>query len=515
MKHFRKNYLDVNLFIPMVLLAMMTIFSCSKDKGPQFDTPTLSLGGSEIVEGKIGTKVSIPLNINAGGGAKAVVVFKGGGFLSEIPINRDATQYVYETEVIPTSSGEGDLIEYEFLVSNLDNTDSERVKATIKVETYDKITIGSTSVYVIDVPNEGIVSAGTTIKLIKGRNYYIGESINFAAGSKLTIEEGVQVYMNADASTPIEITIAGEADVVGTATNPVVFTSSKTLLPNGDPQPGDWVTFRLDGTGPSSNNGRVNYLRMEYAGNRAFRLADVGSATNISHIQVFKASGEGVMFSGSADGNARVKYIVATDCEGGSYRLDNTYGGYMQFVIAVSSEHYGAELDDFQLRTQSSGPRIANVTILGPGSGVSNTHGIRYRETTRAHVYNAIVAQFPRRAVRVAPIDASNNVPVEPNDWANSAVFAHSHVFDIGSQSFRERGELFGPGASTPDYHNSTTAIAGIGVADFVPDAEQTSTFNPSTINSFFASAPYVGAVRNANEDWTKGWVKNPDGSIR
>lgn len=508
MKQSKQMYSYTKLYIPIAALVMLLVFSCSKDSnGPRYDNPSISLGIDDVIDAKVGTRVSVPINFNAGGGAKSVVVFRNGGFLTEINVDANANQYTYETEALPGSLTEGEELEYGFLISNLDGTDSETVNLTIRAELYDKVTIGSETLYELDFPSDGIISGGTIVKMIQGRNYYLNRSVNFDVGSEVHIDEGVHVYMDAEAAEPIEFVINGEANIVGTSSTPVVFTSSKTLLPSGDPQAGDWGLFRMNGTGSGSDNGTVNYLRIEYAGDRAFRLVGVGSGTNLSHIQVFKSTTEGVMITG---GDARLKYVVATDCEGGSYRLGDDYEGEMQFVIAVSSEQY-ADNDDFSIRDQAK-PILANLTLLGPGQELSNTHGIRIRGTAEPKMYNTIVAQYPRRGVRVNEDDVDNNVPV--TDLNGPTVFAYSHVFDLNSQLFREKGEAFAPGA-TPDFHNSTDAIAGIGVADFVPDAEQSSTFDPSTLDAFFTDAPFVGAVRNDANDWTKGWVKNPDGSVR
>ncbi len=507
MKQFREKLVYTRLYMPIATLVMFLVLSCSKNDGPSYDTPTISLGVEDVIDAQVGTRVSVPISFNAGGGAKSVVVFKNGGFLTEININADATQYTYETEALPGSLTEGEELTYGFLVSNLDGTDSETVNLTIRAELYDKVIIGSATLYALDIPSDGIVAGGTIVKLIQGRNYYLDRSVTFDVGSEIHIEEGVHVYMDAEATTPIDFIIGGEANIVGTANAPIVFTSSNTLLSGSTPEAGDWNVFRIDGTGNGSDNGTVNYLRIEYAGDRAFRLSEVGSGTNLSHIQVFKATTEGVMIT---KGDAHLKYIVATDCEGGSYRLGDDYSGMIQFAIAVSSEHFG-ELDDFAIREQAK-PVLANLTLLGPGKDLSNTHGIRIRATAEPKIYNTVVAQYPRRGVRVNPDDADNNVVI--TDLNGPTVFAYSHVFDLNSQSFRDKAEAFEP-EEILDFHNSTDAIAGIGVADFVPDVEQASTFNPTTLGSFFTSAPFVGAVRNDAEDWTKGWVKNPDGSLR
>lgn len=508
MKKCKQTYSYTKLYMPIAALVMFLTFSCSKDSNtPRYDHPSVTLDIDDVIDAKVGTRVSVPISFNAGGGAKSVVVFRDGGFLAEIGVNADANQYTYETDALPGSLTEGEELVYGFLISNLDGTDSETVNLTIRAERYDKVTVGSGTLYELDVPSDGIVPGGEIVKMIQGRNYYLTSSVTFDVGSEVHIEEGVKVFMDAEATDPVEFIISGEANIVGTSSAPVVFTSSKTLLSGNEPQAGDWGVFRINGTGNGSDNGTVNYLRIEYAGDRAFRLSDVGSGTDLNHIQVFKSTTEGVMIT---NGDANIKHIVATDCQGGSYRLGNDYEGRIQFAIAVSSERY-SDNDDFAIREEAK-PILANLTLLGPGQELSNTHGIRIRGTAQPKIYNAIVSQYPRRGVRVNADDADNQVPI--TDLDGPTVFAYGHVFNLNSQLFREKGEAFAPGA-TPDFQNSTEVIAGIDVADFVPDGEQSSIFNPSTLGSFFTDAPFVGAVRNDAEDWTKGWVKNPDGSIR
>ena len=331
----------------------------------------------------------------------------------------------------------------------------------------------------------------------------------------------VHVYVKANPSAPIEIEVQGEAAVAGTAAAPVVFTSSGTLTSSSPAAPGDWTYFRLTGTGNSSNNGSVKYVRIEYGGDRAFRLSNVGAATQIDYVQVFKSSGQGVMIT---EGNAGAKHLVTTDCEGGSYRLGDTYSGNLQFLISVNTEYFD-ENDDFTIREDAS-PVISNVTMLGAGPDLDDdTHGMRMRANAKPKVYNTIVAEFPRRGLR-----GNDNLTV--TDMNGTAVFAYSFVFDVPKHPYRELAVPFagtfdavtGARLTNPFFNNVTNLldgdfeldkIAGIGINDFIPDAAQSSAFNPSSLGAFFSSADYVGAVKDANGDWTKGWVKNPDGSLR
>jgi len=54
------------------------------------------------------------------------------------------------------------------------------------------------------------------------------------------------------------------------------------------------------------------------------------------------------------------------------------------------------------------------------------------------------------------------------------------------------------------------TPIAGISTTSWMPSATQVSVFDPSTINSWFDNAAYVGAF-DGTTDWTAGWTDNLD----
>lgn len=502
-----------------ILMGMLFVaVSCDK-KEPQYATPAISVNGASNVELAPGETAEIKLTLSGDGGAKSVVVNKNGGFLREFPVHATAREFIYTTDPVPAGLEEGAEIKYSFILVNKNGIDSPETPVAIKVALYGKITVGTTELYNLNVGTDGIVLSGQHVKLVAGRNYFVPAALTFEAGSSLTIEEGVQVYMNADAPDAVGIEIAGEADIAGTADNPVVITSSKLLSDASSVVAGDWGRFALTGTGASSNNGKVSYLRLEYGGDRAFRLSGVGAATRIDHIQVYRSTGEGFMIT---DGNVQLQYLVATDCRGGSYRLGDKYEGKMQFVVSVSSERF-AENDDFAIR-EDAAPVISNVTLLGPGESVANTHGMRMRANAAPKVYNAVIAGFPRRGLR-----AQDNVTI--TDLSGTAVFAYSYIFNVKTDPYRDLASAFagtfdagGNRTANPFFNNATAksgknfvleSIAGIGVNDFIPDAEKTSDFNPKTLDAFFSDAPFAGAVKNEAGDWTKGWVKNPDGSIR
>ncbi len=504
-----------------VLVVVFLTLSCKKDsEKPILTDPIISLAGGERIDVKRGEPISVTFNLEADGGNKELLVFFGGGLLDRVALNSTAATYTYSNQTLGSDAAEGEEFEYEFALVNTQDTQSERIALTVVTVAYDEINVGGETLYDVEIPADGVVEGGESIKFINGRNYYLSSTLVFQDGASLTIEEGVHVYLKADPENPVSIDITAGADIqiAGSATNPVVITSEKSLTDNATP--GDWGTFTLRG-----NTGSIKYLRLEYGGDRNFRLNGAGSDILIEYVQVFKALEESLMIT---NGNTNLKYIVVTDnAEGSSVRIGDAYSGDIQFAIITASPEAvgGDERDEFDIRETSS-PRIANLTLIGPGVDEPNTHGMRIRASSSAKIYNTVVADFRRRGVRL-------NDQVVVTDLTGPTVFAYSYVFNVRTDPFRDdtnngnpfRGYLDDDGSLQNPFHNNVTGfeddkpilvtIPGIGVGSFIPDAAQTSAFDPTSLGSFFTSAPFVGAVKDEASDWTRGWVKNADGSLR
>jgi hypothetical protein len=518
----RRSVTPKSLWPLLLGLLLLTYTSCNRqdEPDPVFGAPQLSLSGDNSGMYKPGDPVSVTLNLNAEGGSKSLVVNRDGGFLEEITLDATASTYTYATETVPATAEEGDAIEYSFILVNQQDTESSPVEYTANVAVYDPVTIGTTEVYAVALPEDGIISEGQTVKFARGRNYFLAGPVSFAPGSRLEIEPGVTVYLNTEAD-PVSVVIDNaEAEIVGTSTEPIVMTSDKVLRGTA-PEPGDWGIFNIRGGGAGTSQGRIQYLRLEYPTARAFRLQNVGDGTEISYVQVYYANGEGFM---PTDGNVNMSHLVATNCRGGGFRLGDEYSGNIQYLIAVTSEA-SEEADDLSIRENSTAT-VSNATFIGPGADYpQNTHGIRLRASSQGKVYNTIVAEYPRRGVR-------GTDEIQVTDINGPTVFAHSYVFNVGNDPFANLALPFagtfdpqtGERLDNPFNNNITSittegytanAIPGIGVNDYVPEAETASEFNPTALGDFFQAAPFVGAIRNADEDWTRGWVKNPDDSIR
>jgi len=421
--------------------------------------------------------------------------------LETIALNATATSFTYNTQTVPSDASEGQEYIYQFLLADNANQESSRVDLTINAALYDEITIGSETLYDVTIPQDGIVATGTSIKFIAGRNYYITKPLSFDDGSSLTIEEGVTVYMKKPTEVDellIEITInpGSQISIIGTATNPVVLTSSATLT--GDPEPGDWERLDLDG----NSNGVIQYLRTEYA-EIGLRVDNCDDSNIIEYVTVFKSSDEGFYIT---DSNVNAKYLAAIETGDSNFRLGGEYSGNLQFLIAYN---VGGGEEAFYMRDDSN-TTLANVTAVGPGKETNlapdefENGGIRFRSPIGGKVYNAVITGMPDWGVRVQE--------VVPTDIDGTVVFAYSNVYENDSRNDDVDGDIFFDEAS---FNNSEDVIAGIATGSIVPTTEEVSSFDPSTLGSFFSAALFKGAIQDSSNDWTSGWVKNPDGTIR
>lgn len=505
-----------------ILMMALAIISCSSDDDAvqPADSPSLSIEGDNTAIIKVGETMTVNLNLTAPRGNKSLVVNKNGGLLEEIAINASQNSYTYTNQSVPDDAEEGEEHRLEFILVDQQNQESAPVTYTAFTAVYDEVSVSGEMLYDATVTMDGIVPSGTNMKLISGRNYFIGSSLTFEGGTSLTIEKGVTVYIDANAGQLIEITVDNGATVsiVGTATEPIVFTSSKVL--DGSAKAGDWERFRYGNV----KDGTFQYVRSEYA-TTGVRFGDADDSNTIDHIASYNAVGEGIYMT---NGNVNAKYLVAVNSEGGGFRLGDSYTGKLQFGISWISETFDSN-QELDIRETAS-PTLANFTLLGPGEDADNTHGVRLRTSSQGKIYNSLVAEFPRRGVRL-------NDDVNVTDLNGETIFAYSYVVNVPKDPFRDdtnngnpfQGYIDADDTFQNPFFNNITGldskgkpileddVPGIGVGDFIPDSPiaTKAAFDPKSINSWFTSVNYVGAIEDEANDWTVGWVKNPDGSIR
>jgi hypothetical protein len=492
------------ILVTVVILSVFSLTGCKEEIEPvDYAVPVIAIDGAESVILQIGTDISVPLTITSEDSINTLLVNKNGGFfeevdLSTLEITAGIISYTYTGQLVDEDAEEGAEIMYSFKVLNSENDESVSVDYTISVARFPVITIGSTDLYDLSAYADG------SLKLAEGRSYYTNSGLSFGdEGEELLIEPGVTIYMAGDT---VDVSISGTATVnaVGTASAPIVFTSINPLL-GEEAEVGDWDRFKIEGGGVGTNNGIIKYIRLEYSTD-GLVLSGVGSGTEVSYIQVFKTDAEGLYISQVGDVN--FDHVFVVDAPDRSFRIgDAGWGGFGQFLISWNLIN-AAEC--FYIRDGNNGVTLANVTTIGPGAdsevGDKDHAGIYMKGAFPVKVYNAAVTGMCDVGVKVGG-------DMEVTDLNGNAIISYTHVYGNNDRDGEGTEALWFTDAT---FNNSEVAIAGIDSTGFVPSTMQASEFDPASIEGgWFESAPFVGAIKDADNDWTLGWTRNPDGSLR
>ncbi len=312
------------------------------------------------------------------------------------------------------------------------------------------------------IVNGGAGSTGQTITLqgrinadtlLRKQNTYILKGLVYLVGNHtMTIEAGTIIkgsFTGGDVASLI-ITRGSKLNAIGSASEPIVFTSAS---PN--PQSGDWggivicgkapinTSFNsvtglyqveggidnangdgLAGSGdvlvpaaiPADNSGTLSYLRIEYAGYafqpdkeiNSLTLAAVGSGTTIDHIEVVYAKDDAFEWFG---GTVNCKYLIAYKTLDDDFDTDNGYSGKVQFglVIRDSLLADGSRSEAFESDNNASGttalPKttaiFSNITAIGPraaGNNIGNSNyrgAVHIRRNSGISIFNTIIIGWP------------------------------------------------------------------------------------------------------------------------
>jgi hypothetical protein len=390
---------------------------------------------------------------------------------------------------------------------------------------------------------------------------YVLEGYVFVTGGTLTIDAGTTVKgKNGSALT---ITKDATLSAVGTASQPIVFTSAATTPASGDwgglvmagkapinvtggtnniegfaSSYGDRIAY--GGTDATHNCGTLTYARIEYAGFalavdnelNGLTLTACGSQTVIDYVQVHLGLDDGIEIFG---GTVNIKHVVITQPDDDGLDWDLGWSGKAQFVVVqqkLGRGDKGIEADnnrnDNELLPRSA-PELWNVTLIGSdGAATDPQGGMHLRRGTAGKINNAIVAYFPKFAVDVDGVSSTNQFTDAGLQLSNtyfvkgtSSSAAWPANFDVGSGGTQNDC----PTVST--CLDEATSIGGAGTNHvdmdvMLGDAKSLTapSFKPAAISpvlagcgtpgaGFDASATFCGAI--GATDWTAGWTAYPN----
>ena len=313
----------------------------------------------------------------------------------------------------------------------------------------------NTNVRLCRMPNA--INTDLTLPFVSGVAYLLDGNVEVgvdvgptgtAAGgvrATLTIAAGVTIVANpADPANDVLLVNRGSMiNAVGTATQPIIFTSRQNLSATGtsDATQGQWGGVILlgqaptgvcrSGTGPNnaagtsttcentaegltttrlyggpdqaSNSGRMQFVQIRFTGIdisagggnelQGLTLGGTGSGTTLDHIQSHNSADDGIEIFG---GTTNLRYIALTGADDDGYDLDNGYRGLTQFLV-VAQRPNGSTSDSFTMEVDSNGsedllprtfPQISNFTFIHTAATVGT---LRLRGGTDIRLVNGVV----------------------------------------------------------------------------------------------------------------------------
>ena len=380
-------------------------------------------------------------------------------------------------------------------------------------------------------------------------NYYVLRGAVFVqAGATLNIQAGTRIIGESGSSGTLIVMRGGRINAIGTAAQPIVFTSDQ---PVGSRSRGDWGGLIINGRAPvnleggegegegdtgvyggtdeNDNSGTLRYVRVEFSGiefspdNELNGIAfqGVGRGTTVDFVQAHGSRDDAMeWFGGTVDGKHLVMSQAADDA------VDWTFGwrGRLQFIAVTQrgdDADNGIEADGNEFNnnaTPRSHPQIYNITLCGDpdrNEGGESPRGANLRRGTQFTIRNFLVTGFKTVGFQIS--DANTLAQVDNGSSQLGAGVAwgmptnmHSSVTTyINSGRFPNIRLGVEPGVSTaacsnhanPNFQPSGIAtLAGGQLAPILPPAD-----------GFFEVVTFIGAVPPAPEpNWMDGWTSFP-----
>ncbi|MCC6560895.1 MAG: hypothetical protein IT478_06025 [Xanthomonadales bacterium] len=377
--------------------------------------------------------------------------------------------------------------------------------------------------------------------LINGKTS-VGGGRNTQPGT-LTIEPGTLIQGLGQQIDYLVVQPGSKLYAEGTSTAPILFTGPTD-------SPGSWAglvlagnavnnsctgatpcAFEADsnitfgGSDDNDSSGSLRFVQIRYAGQvireneelNALTLLAVGRGTVIDHVHVHGGKDDGFeMFGGSVN----AKYLVGTAIEDDCLDFAEGYTGKIQYAYCkqtatASGDSNGVESDnkpnafDLLPRTQ---PRVANVTLIGVGSG---NEGVRIRRGSGGNYYNLVATGFGQECLNFndsATFTASGSAATPTSTgmltMSGSALGCATNFEDSGSDPFLVSAWYRGQSS------NSDGAAAALGLSGRFPAASSILLGSGVGVpgDSFFDTVNFKGAFSGVMTDWARGWTM--DGTL-
>lgn len=292
--------------------------------------------------------------------------------------------------------------------------------------------------------------------LDKDTIYVLLGDVRVNNGAELTIEAGTVIKGDKDSRGTLSIERGSRIIAAGTATAPIVFTSS---APVGSRQSKDWGGVNIFGNAPnnqsvnqtpegyptcvtppqyggtdcSDDSGVLTYVRIEFGGipssipnseKNGLTMYSVGNGTIIHHVQVSFGGDDSFEWFG---GCVNAHHLISFRTQDDDFDTDFGYQGSVIYGIAVrdprradNSTSNGFESDNNAAgdsKTPFTSATFSNFTLVGPYNPANTNNvvnnadsihgdGLHLRRNTALKIYNTVVAGFRQNGVRDNSVNA-------------------------------------------------------------------------------------------------------------
>lgn len=265
-----------------------------------------------------------------------------------------------------------------------------------------------------------------TVTLKANTTYKLIGPLSVGSGATLVIEEGAQIVAQTDLGASnlyINVLRGGKIQAVGTATNPIIFTSTGTAAgswggicmhgyaPNnvGNDAASEINGVQYGGTVSTDNSGTLKYVVIKNSGAKngtkefnGLSMFSVGSGTSISYVAIINGNDDAFEWYG---GTVNCSYLYAENNDDDNFDWDLGYVGSLSTLYSInsnsnaSSDSRGIEADnnpDNNAALPYSNPTVTDVTLIGRGSTFTGTQkeGIYLRRGTKAKISNVFVKGY-------------------------------------------------------------------------------------------------------------------------
>lgn len=330
-------------------------------------------------------------------------------------------------------------------------------------------------------------------------------------GATLTINAGTTIFGDNATDGFLVIDRGAKIKAMGTASAPIVFTSSQL---DGSRGRSDWGGLVINGAAPSNNcpatgpcdlpgeagsgtfggdqpghsSGELHYVRVEFAGTlindakeiNGIAFQGVGSGTIVDHIHAHMCADDGVEFFG---GTVSPTHVIVTGSGDDGIDWTDGWTGSIQYAVVQhhgDSGDNGMECDNNEESddaTPRSAPKLQNLTIIGGVDGMgnpANDEALLLREGTGVNIAKAV---FMRYGDACGVID---DVSTFANAWGGSDLNGNLAVTDSyfycpdASVYFANGGDAGMPAFDADDFFRTLNSGNVVGTDPEITDLSET-----------------------------------------